>query len=90
MEAHLERVADIMFYLAELSFAKVVGTAVIPDLDDNRNALIIGIYTTLLILTVVSVVLRIASRRVSRAKLWWDDYCIIVALVEKLVNVALH
>ena len=53
-----------------------------PDLEDNRNALIIGIYTTLLILAVVSVVLRLASRRISRAKLWWDDYCILVALVK--------
>ena len=61
-----------------------------PDLEDNRNALIIGIYTTLLILAVVSVVLRLASRRISRAKLWWDDYCIIVALVKKTYELALH
>lgn len=52
-----------------------------PDgLSYNQN-LIIAITTLVLILAYVSFGLRLYARRVSGAKVWWDDYTIAAGLV---------
>lgn len=35
----------------------------------------------LMALALISVVLRVISRRVGRVKFWWDDYLIFIAMV---------
>ena len=46
----------------------------------NRS-LIIGVTTVILILAVVSYALRLYARRVSGARIWWDDCTIGIGLV---------
>lgn len=52
----------------------------LDGLSYNQN-LIIAITTLVLILAYVSFGLRLYARRVSGAKVWWDDYTIAAGLV---------
>lgn len=50
----------------------------------NRDSHQVQIYVAsaiLLSLATVGVALRLLARRISSAKLWWDDYTIVIALV---------
>ena len=52
-----------------------------PDgLTYNQN-LIIAITTLVLVLAYASYALRLYARRVSGAKVWWDDYMVAAGLV---------
>ena len=52
-------------------------------LSYNQN-LIIAITTLVLVLAYVSYGLRLYARRVSGAKVWWDDYMIAAGLVRSI------
>ena len=49
--------------------------------EDDRSDHLIGACTAFIILPTLFVALRLTSRWVSRAGLWWDDLTIIVALM---------
>lgn len=49
-----------------------------------RPSLIIGITTAVLILAILSYILRIYARQISKAKLWYDDYLMGVGLVSEI------
>ena len=52
------------------------------DIDNqSRISEVYGGTISLIVLATVLVVARLFARRVSVAKLWWDDYTIIAALV---------
>lgn len=49
----------------------------------GKQPLIIAVSIVLIILSTVSVVLRFFSRHMMGNKLWWDDWCAVVAMVCK-------
>jgi hypothetical protein len=52
-----------------------------PDANDSLVPLILGIQTPLLVVSIILWALRIDSRCRPTMKLWWDDFCITVAVV---------
>ena len=54
----------------------------------SRTPEIYGSTITLTIVATAAVGLRLASRRISSATYWWDDWAIIVALVSTVASVA--
>lgn len=52
-----------------------------PNLNDSLAPRVIGVLTVLMALALISVVLRVISRRVGRVTFWWDDYLIFIAMV---------
>lgn len=51
------------------------------NIHADQRGRIIGSSVAILVITLTSVALRLLSRRLSRAGLWWDDYLTIVALI---------
>lgn len=51
-----------------------------PDSQVNRNTTL-GVTTTLLSLCYISYALRIASRKVLKTGMWWDDWWMLGVLV---------
>ncbi|MCJ1463031.1 hypothetical protein MMC07_001635 [Pseudocyphellaria aurata] len=49
--------------------------------DENRGVSVLGISLVSLSIAVVFTILRMTSRIWILRKVWWDDYCIVVALV---------
>ena len=49
--------------------------------NEDLSSEIRGIFIALIPLSVVAVLLRFVSRRLARARLWWDDWLTVVALV---------
>ena len=49
--------------------------------SDDRPALLLGCSVVLLIFSSILVILRLISRQLSKAKLWWDDALIVLSLV---------
>lgn len=47
--------------------------------DESAGVFVVAIVCT--VLAVAAVILRFVSRSMAKAKLWWDDYTILVALV---------
>ncbi|KAI4175051.1 MAG: hypothetical protein LQ348_006252 [Seirophora lacunosa] len=52
-----------------------------PELYENRSAHVVAAAVVLLTLPTIAVILRLLSRRMSRAGLWVDDYVVVLALV---------
>ncbi|MCJ1307570.1 hypothetical protein MMC25_001217 [Agyrium rufum] len=50
------------------------------DLTENAYTRIVGTCVTLIILTIIAVGLRILSRILSQAGMWWDDWTIIITM----------
>ena len=48
--------------------------------DQSRTEELYGGTITLTIIATIAVVLRFASRRISQASYWWDDWAIVIAL----------
>ena len=57
-----------------MSLSKQLCTAAVPSLKDNHDPLVIASVSVLLGFMIVSVVLRLSSRRLSAAKIGFDDY----------------
>ena len=51
------------------------------DIYASRSRAVVGASVALMVLSTSSVGLRLLSRRMSMASLWWDDYIVCVALV---------
>ena len=51
------------------------------DLTENAEPRIVATSVVLIILTIIAVGLRILSRWVSQAGMWWDDWTIVAAMV---------
>lgn len=49
--------------------------------SDDRQTLIVFVNAFMVVCAVVAVTFRLGARRLVRAKLWWDDRFIILALV---------
>ncbi|KAI4169093.1 MAG: hypothetical protein LQ343_005956 [Gyalolechia ehrenbergii] len=60
------------------------------DLYANQQGRIIATSAALIILTAVFVLLRLLSRRLSRAGLWWDDLLAVIALAFCIVTCSLN
>ena len=52
------------------------------NLSDSKQPDIYGTISTVCPVAVLVVVLRLLARRVSKAGYWWDDWIIIIAMVE--------
>ena len=52
--------------------------------DQSRAPEVYGVTISLIVLATFLVVARIIARRNSAAKLWWDDFAIVVALVSEV------
>ena len=52
--------------------------------DQSRTPEIYGGTISLIVLATFLVVARIIGRRISAAKLWWDDFVIVFALVRQI------
>ena len=52
-----------------------------PYFSEDRQQEFLGSVLFLYFLALISVVLRIISRRVGGVRLWWDDYLIVLATV---------
>ncbi|KAL9131324.1 MAG: hypothetical protein Q9217_000703 [Psora testacea] len=52
--------------------------------DDDRTNELRATLITLIPLSVIAVLLRLISRRMSKARLWWDDWMTVVALIFSL------
>ncbi|KAL8955608.1 MAG: hypothetical protein Q9193_006603 [Seirophora villosa] len=59
------------------------------DLEANQQGRIIASGVAFIVLTTAFVSLRLLSRRLSRARLWWDDYLAVIALVFCIVTCSL-
>ena len=46
----------------------------------ERQHLIIGVTTTILLLAIISYGLRLYAKRITAATVWWDDYAIGIGL----------
>jgi hypothetical protein len=54
----------------------------LPGYDpDNIQPWLVQVVTAMTILVVVSVALRLVSRRIMGQKLWWDDWMILFSMV---------
>ena len=51
--------------------------------EESRVGEVYGGTIPLLVLGTLLLIARIIARKISAAKLWWDDYTIVVALVSK-------
>ena len=51
------------------------------DLSASKGPQILAAVATTYVLATIAVILRFVSRRISKAQLWWDDWLIIIALV---------
>lgn len=49
--------------------------------DQSRTSEVYGGTIPLIVLATILVIIRLIARNISVAKLWWDDYVIVVALV---------
>ena len=67
--------------IATLAAAKTLCTTAIPALNDSRQPEILASLIVMMVLSVLAVVLRLVSRRISAAKFGIDDALIIIALV---------
>lgn len=54
------------------------------NLDANHDALIISVITVVSVLSFSALLFRLASRRIKRVSLFWDDYLAIVSWVSPL------
>jgi hypothetical protein len=54
------------------------------DLHANQSGILANVAIAMMVLSLVSVVLRMVSRKITRVALWWDDWLIFVALVRNL------
>ena len=52
--------------------------------SDHRPALLLGSSVALIVFSSTLVVLRLISRGLSKAKLWWDDALIVLSLVSMM------
>ena len=52
------------------------------NLSDSKQPDIYGAISTVYSVAVLAVVLRLPARRLSKASYWWDDWIIIIAMVE--------
>lgn len=54
-----------------------------PNLDglNGRQTVVVVVSAVCIVAPTIAVALRFLSRRLCRAKLWWDDYCCAIALV---------
>ncbi|KAI9812987.1 MAG: hypothetical protein M1832_006424 [Thelocarpon impressellum] len=59
------------------------------ELRINRGGHVLGAIIPLTALSLIAVCLRLVSRRMTRARLWWDDYTIIFAMVLNLADLAI-
>lgn len=60
----------------------------IPGYDpDNIQPWMVQVVTSVTVLAVVSVALRLTSRHIMGQKLWVDDYMIMFSMVRKLVRI---
>lgn len=51
------------------------------DLSETRQPLVLGISISVWLLAMLSIALRVVSRRIKGASLWWDDWIILVSIV---------
>lgn len=51
------------------------------DIHANQEARILAVSVVLIVVSTLSVILRFVARALSKAGLWWDDWCILAALV---------
>ena len=65
------------------SIARELCTAAIPSLKDSRQPEIIATFVIIMGLALLSVLLRLISRKISITKFGWDDYLIVFALVSR-------
>lgn len=56
----------------------------------HRQHVIIGITTAVLVLAIISYILRLAARRVSRAGFWYDDWFMGAGLVRENSHLIIH
>ena len=56
----------------------------------HRQHVIIGITTAVLVLAIISYVLRLAARRMSRAAFWYDDWLMGAGLVRENSHSIIH
>lgn len=49
--------------------------------DEDRSALFVGALSSLFVIALITVILRLAARRKQRLGLQWDDYLIVMAQV---------
>ena len=52
--------------------------------SDDRPALLLGCSVALIVFSSTLVILRLISRGLSKAKLWWDDALIVLSLVSMM------
>lgn len=64
-----------------LSSARQLCISAVPSLMDSRQHQVVAIIAIFLTLAIISVFLRLISRKISKAKFWWDDYLIVLGLV---------
>ncbi|KAL8958011.1 MAG: hypothetical protein Q9183_005920, partial [Haloplaca sp. 2 TL-2023] len=55
------------------------------DLHADQRGRLIGSLTSMIILTTVFTALRLVSRKLARAGLWWDDHLAVIAWISSLV-----
>ena len=72
---------------ATLAVAKDLCVTAIPSLLESRAPELIATIAVLLGIATVAVALRLYARKISAAKIGWDDYLIIVALVRHLCSI---
>jgi hypothetical protein len=54
-----------------------------PGLDPNadQGPKVVAVAAVLMVISTIAVILRFVARLLSKAGLWWDDWCILAALV---------
>ena len=55
------------------------------DLHASRQPRLVGVDVTLIVITTIFVSLRLCSRRVSGAGLWWDDFLVVLAWLASIL-----
>ena len=54
--------------------------------QNDVSGLVLALMIVFMVLSVLSVALRLISRRIARLKLWWDDYFVIASLVSSTIS----
>ena len=63
-----------------MSYLSIADT---PDFDiyADRGPHLVRVCSVMIALSAIAVALRLVSRRLSKVRLWWDDWLILIALV---------
>ena len=59
-------------------------------IHDDRSGLIIALNVVLPLIAIICVGLRLTARKMTRVKLSWDDYMVIMSMVVILVQVVIN